>query len=267
METISPRPVQFVCVAIGDLYGMAESYVNALYQMLTRHTGRPFVLACVTDRRRTLANDIVQIDCTNWNELRARGGRATRIKLGLFNPQYVQSEDFIYLDLSVVVRASLAPLLDFAAESSAPLVIVKDWYYDGYNSSVMRIRNRSLNFIYEEFVAGVSYPGKIPGDQDFITGSVRAHGTAVDCWQADQVVSFKHAIRRGLSDPAGSRAEINDALIVKFHGRPKMHHVFNPVYRFFKYGLRYLARGQLRYPFDITELGRNWRKPATQRAQ
>ena len=88
--------------------------------------------------------------------------RTDLTKLGLFNPAYVPFDDFIYFDLSLVIRANLDALLAFTWAREEALVIVKDWYYDGFNSSVMRIRNEPLRFIYDEF-AGQGLPGESPG--------------------------------------------------------------------------------------------------------
>ena len=123
---------------------------------------RPFKLICVTDRARQLDPSIEQIDCTAWQELRARGGRATRLKLGLFNPAYIPYTEFVYPTFTLVIRASLGPLLEFSRSQETDLVIVNGWFYDGYNSCVMRIRPAGLRFIYEDFVSGREYPAKIP---------------------------------------------------------------------------------------------------------
>ncbi|MCP5233943.1 MAG: hypothetical protein H6948_18040 [Zoogloeaceae bacterium] len=255
----------FVCVATGDFYGMAETYVERMAGMLRQFAPAPFKLICVTDRARQLDPSIEQIDCTAWQELRARGGRATRLKLGLFNPAYIPYTEFVYLDLTLVIRASLGPLLEFSRSQETDLVIVNGWFYDGYNSCVMRIRPAGLRFIYEDFVSGREYPAKIPGDQDYITGSLRAHGVEATTFPPEQIVSFKQAIREGLGAPAAASHRIGSALIVKFHGKPKMHQIFRPWYRFFKYGLRYLGRGRLAYPFSIADLERCWSSNAPAR--
>ena len=251
-------PVRFVCVATGDLYGLADVYIDRMFGMLETHMHRPFTLSCVTDRTRNIAAAVEQIPCSSWNEFRKQGSHPTLTKLGLFNPEYVPFEDFIYFDLSLVIRSNLEAFLDYTSSREEALVIVKDWYYDGFNSSVMRIRNRPLRFIYEEFAAGKEYPAKIPGDQDYITASMRSNGVAAACFPADMVASFKMAIRLGFTQPLVAARQINAATIVKFHGNPKMHRLFSPTYRFLKYGLRYALRGQFSYPFSIQELALNW---------
>ncbi len=248
-----------VCVAVGDLEGRDQLYLDRFHGMLQRHIRRPFDLTCVTDQPRKLPSSVRQIDCSDWDELRRKGGRPTRIKLGLFNPDYIAFGSFLYLDLSLVIRRNMEALLDFVDSRPEDLVIIRDWNYDVFNSSVMRIRNRSMQFIYEEFVSGIEYPYKVAGDQDFITSSCKNRGVHPALFPEDMIVSFKHVMREGKSDPAASAARVKGATIVKFHGKPKMHQVFNPLYRFFKYGIRYLRRGQFHYPFSIRELEDHWR--------
>jgi hypothetical protein len=228
--------------------------------MLAATCPRPFALTCVTDQPRDLPSAIDQIDCSNWHELRRTGMRPTTVKLGLFNPAYVPYEEFFYLDLSLVIRSGLGPLLDAADCRPEPLVIVSDWCYDCYNSSVMRIRNRDLVFIYEAFAAGEKYPFRNAGDQDFIHAAVRARGlqNRVATFPPELVASFKLAARPSRCNRELARRQIADAVIVKFCSRPKPHELLQPYYRLWKYGLGYLPFGALGPAFSFTELDRTW---------
>ena len=255
---IPTEPIRFVCVATGDLYRLAHVYIDRMFGMLETHMCRPFTLTCITDQKRNIAAAIDQLPCSSWSEFRRPGAHPTLTKLGLFNPAYVPFDDFIYFDLSLVIRANLDALLAFTWAREEALVIVKDWYYDGFNSSVMRIRNEPLRFIYDEFAAGKAYLAKVPGDQDYITASMRSNGIAAACFPTAMIASFKRTIRLGMTQPALAAKKINEATIVKFHGNPKMHKVFRPTYRFFKYGLRYALHGQPSFPFSVQELARNW---------
>ncbi|MCM5679448.1 hypothetical protein M8A51_07885 [Schlegelella sp. S2-27] len=249
-----------VCLALGDFYGLGDQYVGRMYDMLARHCDRPFRLVCYTDRPRKLPAGVESVDCSGWRELDRPGMRATTRKLGLFNPAYVPFAEFLYLDLTLVIRGSMQPLLDVAFGSEKDLVIVDDWHHEGYNSSVMRIRPEPLRFIYDAFVAGESYAQKVAGDQDFIRAVVEKHSAQqrVELFPPGLVVSYKNAVRTGRRNPVTARAMVDGAVIVKFHGRPRMHEVFDPFHHFWRIRLRDLVHGRLRSPVPTAELKREW---------
>jgi hypothetical protein len=252
-------PLPIVCLATGDLYGQADLYVSRLFAMLSRHCGRPFRLYCYTDRRRQqVPSAIIQRDCAGWTELDRAGMRATTRKLGFFNPAYAEFDEFLYLDLTLVVRKPMDELLEFGLRSDKELVILKDWSH-GYNSSVMRIRRGRLRAIYDAFVAGATFPQKNPGDQDFIHGFVaRSHWEKhVDLFPAHLVCSFKKTRQLARSDPAAARQAVRDATIVKFHGSPKMHDALGWRYRV-RERMKELAKGRLETVMALGALKREW---------
>jgi hypothetical protein len=251
----------FVCMAAGAFYGMADTYVRRLFEMLGCHVEDSFTLICVTDRPRTIPAAIRQIDCGQWRELRRPGMRPTTLKLGLFNPDYIPAESFFYLDLTLVLMRALQPLVVFANSRPEGLVIVNDWHYPTYNSCVMRIRPATMQQVYRSFVDGDSYRQKTLGDQDFIRGAVSRYALEgeVALFPASYVASFKLAVRTARAQPAAARRMIDEALIVKFHGSPRMHRALNPLYAFFKYGLGNLRYGRLGLPFSMRSIRANWR--------
>ena len=88
--------------------------------------------------------------------------------------------------------------------------------------------------------------------------ATRARGAAVALFPSDQVESFKRLIRFGLHDFANARRCAAQALVVKFHGRPKMHVLFSFGYVFFKYRTRYWLHGHWRLPIDVRRLRVEW---------
>ncbi len=189
-------------------------------------------------------------------------------KLGLFNPAYVEFDEYLFLDLTLIIRNSMQSLFDFAASRQEDLVIVQDWHHDCCNSSVMRIRPRQMRFIYDAFVARELSPFELPGDQDFIHAIVAARGEQqrVALLPAGMVISFKHTVRIGRRDPTQTRAVFEAATIVKFHGRPRMHQVFDPIYRLLRIRLRDLSKGRWHRPVspgELRELQSHWRPVGT----
>lgn len=227
--------------------------------MLCRNVAEPFELLCFTDRPRSVHQDIVQIDCSGWHELSRERMRPTTRKLGIFNPAYVQREWVIYLDLTLVIRQPMGALIDYMRAHDDDLVIVKDWNYDSFNSSVMSFKPRNVAFIYDAFKAGISYPQTIQGDQEFISQHIRASGySRVALLPAGQVCSFKQAVRTARKHPGLARKMIDEAIIVKFHGQPRMHQAFDPWYRFSRITLKALAHRRLGMPFSIGEMKKAW---------
>lgn len=263
-----PKPASgalltFVCVATGDFYGLAEVYVHRMLGMLQAHVHQPFRLYCITDRPRKVAPNITLIDCSAWHELKRDNMRATTTKLGLFNPAYAPADDFIYLDLTLVIQRDMSPLIDFAQKAPESLVIIKDWHQDTYNSSVMRIRPHTLRFIYDAFCQGEKYPQKTAGDQDFIHAVIRNRGQSsqVKFFPDAYICSFKKSVRTARHDRAAAKSMIDNAIIVKFHGNPRMHNALNPIKRFFKYSIGNLWYGQIGLPFNVRALQQAWEDP------
>lgn len=254
-----PATLPVVCFALGELYGRGDVYVRRLHRMLQRHCPQPFVLYCYTDRPRKLPPAVVQRDASAWQELDRGGMRPTTRKLGLFNPAYVEFDAFLYLDLSLIIRRDMEAMLSHAFSLPEDLVIVSNWHYDGYNSSVMRIRRGPLEAIYTAFCAGETYPQRIKGDQDFIHGVVHQHGLAdrVTTFPREQIVSFRLNVEASVREPAQARARLEGATIVKFHGRPKMHKAFRLRERL-RLRWRELLRGHLQPVIPIEALRRDW---------
>jgi len=255
---VPPVPLPVVCFALGEAYGAL--YVRRLHDMLARHCPQPFTLYCYTDRPRQLPSAVVQRDCSGWTELEREGMRPTTRKLGIFNPAYVEFESFLYLDLTLVIRRDMGELLAFAFARPEPLVIVPSWYHEGgYNSSVMRLRRGELKAVYDAFVAGERFVQNVAGDQDFILGVVRSRGLEdrIARFPPHQVISFRKTLKAGGRDPAWARRRMEDATIVKFHGRPKMNEAFSARYHW-RLRLRELLRGCWRPVMPVGELRRQW---------
>ena len=256
-----------VCMAFGD-FPLAEKYINCLFGMLKQHCEQPFRLVCYTDRHRAINSEIEQRDCSAWSEFDESGTPAFMRKLGLFNPAYVEFEEYLFLDLTLIIRQSMQPLLDFAFARREDLVLVQDWHHDCCNSSVMRIRPRQMRFIYDAFVSRELLHQVLPGDQDFIHAIVATRGEhhRVALFPHGMVVSFKHTRRIGRRDPSKTRAVFEAATIVKFHGWPRMHQVFDPLHHLFRILLPDLAMGRWHRPVspaELRELQSHWRPVGT----
>lgn len=224
-----PKRVQIVCLAVGDL---SNEYVIKLESMLRRHMPVPFDLTCAVDAPRQLPSSIQTLDASGWPPPRP-GMRATTYKLSLFDPQRTPYEEFLYLDTSLVIRKDMTDLLEFAFGQPHDLVAVADWHYEAYNTSVMRVRQGALQAIPKAYEAGTKFVQRVPGDQDFVTSVIWGRG-----WD-DRVTTFpkgmvqnygtaRTAAEKGMSV---GRKMLEEATIVKFNGKLKMHILLDPRYR------------------------------------
>ncbi len=224
--------LQIACICVGELY--PDLYVRKLHAMLRRNVGEPFSLACFTDRERRVPAEIEQIDCSGWGMSRS-GMRPTVSKLRLFDPELWDRSEFFYFDLSLVILRDLRPVMELARGAREDLLIVSDWTYPSYNSCFMRIRrSESLGSVYREFREGRTYEQRVRGDQDFLHSSIRSNGleSLVRVWPDEFALSYKRLRELHATDPEQARRRFGDALILKFHGKPRQHHLVNGWRRF-----------------------------------
>lgn len=256
----APDPVQVVCMLVGDRY--PDVYVPRLANMLKRHMHVPHVLTCIVDRPRPLPPGVKALDASQWSQMKREGMRLTTNKIRLFDPETIPFDEFLYLDVTLVIQKDMRPLLAYAEAKPEELVIVKDWNYDCYNSCVMRIRrSESLAKVYEAFVAGKTYAFRNPGDQDFIHACVRDLSLEehVAFFEPDHVVSFRNIRDRHRTNPEAAYEEIRRGIIVKFFGKPKMHQVADPLYNLFRIRLKNPSYGAKDARFWLKELREHWR--------
>lgn len=252
-----PSRAQVVCLAVGNA---SEEYVIRLESMLRRHMPVPFDLACAVDRPLALPASIAQIDLSGSEPPRS-GMRMTTYKLALYDRNRFPFDEFLYLDTSLVICRDMTPLLDFAYDCPTELIAVDDWNYDAYNTCVMRIRPGGvLAEIPKAYAEGVTYAQKHPGDQDFVTGFLHDRGLEahIATWPKPLVASYKAARKLTKSDPEAAKRQLDEAVIVKFHGEPKMHQLLDPRYRL-KEAVRKLRPWHPNAWFWIKELRQHWR--------
>ena len=232
--------LQIVSVHCGEKY--SDLYLDRLYGMVTRHMPAPFAFTCFTDRRRKVSEHIQQVDCAGW------GLSGWFNKLKLFDKSAMPFESMLYLDLSLIVKADLTPMVDFVRQH--PFVIVRDWHYDCFNSCAMWItRTARTQQVWDDYAQGITYRTRHHGDQDYIHAVFRAHGWLPEttCFPESMIVSYKNLRRMRRSQPQRSEELLADSIILKFHGFPKPHELLMPAVelplkrRLFFFGRDYLV--------------------------
>jgi hypothetical protein len=242
-------PVRIACVLTGDR--ISKTYVDRLHSMLERHCEEDFTLSCFTDRTRNLQPEIKQVDLSDWqletwfNKLRL----------------LAEPPPFLYLDVTMVIKSSIAPLFQFGRASNEDLVLVQDWHYDSYNTSVMWVNGGQLpGQIWEAFREGKRYETRLDTDQDFLTSFIREFNLQhkVSTLPDGMVQSYKKLLNVHAKDPAAARAKLNDATIIKFHGEPRPHQVLGSSY-WIKRALKYPSRIKADYRYLVEEIKEWWR--------
>jgi hypothetical protein len=192
-----------VCIKVGAKYG--AEYVNNLESMLRRHTTRDFDMICLTDDPNNIkcATAPIDTDLPGW-----------WAKLVLFKPHpAVANRHIIYIDLDTVIVKNVDCL--FRSRPRA-FVIIKDWWANLYNSSLMYIPIAYGGPIYKDFIINPGYlMSRHNGDQDWISLRVQKP----NIWQMVEpglVGSYK---ANYLEDGP------KDYSIICFHGEPKPHEV------------------------------------------
>lgn len=254
-----PNPVPIACMLVGDRYPLI--YVERLHNMLSRFCPVPFELICFTDRPRKFKAPVKQISIASWTDMLRPEMRPTTQKIRLLQQGVLPYPEYLYMDVTLLIQKDFLPLLEFAFNDPADLVILQDWNYDCYNSCVMRIRQGpALEKVYEDFMAGAEYPRRNKGDQDFIHASIKAQGLQdrVAIFPKEMIVMYHNARRINKTDPKAAYELLDKGIIVKFFGWAKMHELMNPIYRLRK--IRWKKdRGPADAKFWIKELKERWR--------
>ncbi len=199
-----------VCVRIGERYG--DVWVKNLWRMVARHLPIPHHFVCVTDKPiEGIACVPPLCDYTGWWS-----------KLGLFR---YPTGDTLYLDLDVVIRDSLLPLVALL-DKSPGLWARDDFSYSMrnpkqglgvealkmlggqgcVNSSVMLWRGDVAKDVWDKHTPDML--NECHGDQNVLS---KILGSRIQFIPDELVTSFKYARHEGTQD----------GNVVVFHGNPK----------------------------------------------
>jgi len=151
-------------------------------------------------------------------------------KLRLFDAGLTGTDPFLFLDSTLVIRSSLAPLIAIGRSSSASVIGVRDWNYPILNSSVLWCRpDAHTQTVWDAWQQG-RYAGTVfPGDQNFIFHVFGENSTAaLSYWPEGLVSSYKALRKLARRDPEAAQRELASSTILKFHGRPKPEEVLRP---------------------------------------
>jgi lipopolysaccharide biosynthesis glycosyltransferase len=208
------------CLWVGNKYPV--DYVKKLNNMVKANLALDHKFICLTDKP-----NLHKIEGIEFRQAPVAIADSW-CKLSLFTPQltaYYQGKA-LYLDLDIVITGKLDGMIekcDTLTEKpkdeygvtghNKTFYIIKDWWRDSFNSSVMIWELGKWNEIYSKFKP--SDINRLKGDQDLITEVLQGHD--VKTFGAVEIQSYK---ANNLIEGFNKHTKI-----VVFHGKPKPHEV------------------------------------------
>jgi hypothetical protein len=194
--------------------------------MVKRNTTVPYEFHCITDDPKGLDPHIKIIKLPNDPWIKSWWS-----KLWMFSADFPLQGNILFFDLDVIVFKNIDELFTYNPDKF--MIIrdfnrcrVKDWKQS--NSSVMRWKPGTMNYLWDEFVQN---PSRIMqnnhGDQDWI---MRRGHQDINHWPDEwirsykwEMVGFKNTkIRKGVKHIFQQPARITEQnKVAVFHGEPK----------------------------------------------
>jgi hypothetical protein len=193
------------CLWTGNKYSI--EYVTKLHNMVKANLTIEHQFICLTDK-------------PNLHKIEGITFKAAPIsiadswcKLSLFTPQLAKAYGgtAFYLDLDVVITGKLDGLVKNAKLDK--LNIIKDWWREGNNSSIMIWDMKNFWHLYTSFKP--SYMKELKGDQDLI--NLKMEPSEIRNFGEVEIQSYK---ANKLESDFNKHTKI-----VVFHGKPKPHEV------------------------------------------
>jgi hypothetical protein len=233
-----------VTVQTGHRY--PDLWVSRLAAMVGRHLAEAHRFIVFTDwpepgRFSPAPNNHQQLEV---RDLQGGGLQGYFGKLRLFDQALTGPDPFLFLDTTLVIRASLAPLVQLGRSSAASVIGVRDWNYPILNSSVLWCRpDAQTQAVWTSWQDGRYADQSFPGDQNFIFEVFRQQApAALAYWPEGLVSSYKTLRKLASRDLLAAQQQLEASCILKFHGRPKPEEVLHP--------WRHPRRTVLRHPLQ-----------------
>jgi hypothetical protein len=193
--------------------------------MVAKNLSSDHRFICYTDSLVERGEGIELRDPSGW------GVQGWFNKLKLFD-RTVLDEEFLFLDLALVIKASLDPMVTFARQSQGSLIGMRDWNYDCFGSMVMWVKpDDHTQQIWDTYASGKRYPTKtaVDGDQDFIDSCMTEFWPEgrLDHFPQEWFASYKNLRRLRDRNPTEMQKQLDAAMFLKFHGPPKMHELLD----------------------------------------
>ena len=236
-----------VCMKWGNKFD--NSYVNRLYNLVSKNLTLPFKFICFTDNSDGFNSEIEVRPLPEMDldpSLPERGWR----KLSLFKETFEGLDGCtgLFLDLDIVIRDNIDEFFKVPGE----FIIIKDWDFPNDiigNSSVFRFEFNKHKDVYDYFISNFdSVRQQHRNEQAYLSYKMHEKGI-LSYWDESWCVSFKRKCLQPF--PLNfflCAKEPQTAKIIVFHGRPTPEQALNG----------YWGKGGLRYVKPVSWLKKYW---------
>lgn len=229
------KPIDCACVIYGDRYSW--SYVDRLYNMLSRHSSRKINLHVYTEANRVVPSPMIKHTLAEWPISGPK--QLWWYKMQLFNPQQ-HSGPMLYFDLDVVITKSIDWIYQLPLEY---FWTVRDFKYlwrpatYNINSSIMWWDTTKYSYVYDRFIKQdlKNTMGKYRGDQDYLNDVItqekrRLFDTKhIQSWRWQSLDGGYNFSKRLYNKPGTGTVIPHQTSVLIFHGDPKPDQVTDPV--------------------------------------
>ena len=221
------HPLQVVTVQLGNRY--PDAWTTRLANMVARNLKEHHRFIIYTDKPNrarfqtdSSSNQVVEVRDLEQGRLQGYFG-----KLRLFDQALTGPEPFLFFDNTLVIRGSIARLIEIGRRNSQHLTGVRDWNYPILNSSVMWVKpNNNTQEVWNAWSSGRYQDENFPGDQNFILRALKNEELAY--WPEGIVCSYKNLRKLEKKEPEQAKLQLEGCSILKFHGNPKPSEVISP---------------------------------------
>jgi len=226
------------CACVIHSSGYDWTYVDRLYNMLSRHISEGIRFHVYTEAGRTVPDHMIKHTLTEWPGI-AGPRKSWWYKMQLFNPEHHRG-NLLYLDLDMVLIRSIDWIRSLDPKQ---FWSIRDFKYlqrphlTTINSSMMWFNVQEFSTVWQQFansnIAQISR--QFPGDQDYLAKNIDRNRQRFfdDCyfqsyrWQSlDGGFDFQ---KRQYRAPGTGVAVTGDTAAIVFHGRPNPHESTDPL--------------------------------------
>jgi hypothetical protein len=221
------HPLQVVTVQLGNRY--PDAWTTRLANMVARNLQEHHRFIIYTDnpdrarfQTNSSSNQVIEVRDLEQGKLQGYFG-----KLRLFDQALTGPEPFLFLDNTLVIRSSIARLIEIGRNNDQHLTGVRDWNYPILNSSVMWVKpSNHTQEVWDAWTSGRYQDESFPGDQNFILRALQNEELAY--WPEGIVCSYKNLRKLAKRDREEAKLRLEACTILKFHGNPKPSEVMHP---------------------------------------
>ena len=210
-------PVNIICMKWGDKYD--ASYVNKLYNMVSRNLIREFRFICLTDNNSGLLSSIESHEIPKLNLPEGIPERGWT-KLVTFSKNIFDIKgQCLFLDLDLIIVDNIDQFFDLHGD----FFIIKDFVRKDTtgNSSVYRFEMGKFSDVLENFEKNFKkIRAKFRNEQEYLSDYMLKNHS-LKYWPIEWCQSFKkNCVQKGLKQFFLAPLLPKDAKIIIFHGKP-----------------------------------------------